>query len=226
MAEEENSVSILESIKLDDYRIGNAQAVVYDRRKADLFPTGFLSQLYFSFLGNRYNKREGTGILEVMLCGFSDLSHDSVVQFFLRTPLVILGVWTDDKFEAAGCCFPTIMIGAGEEERASYAGYGYQRKWWGSSEQEVLTLLGLSILFQEMGLQAVHGVRFAENDLTAKYMQRFGFKDVCTMPAQMTRHGKLVPGVVSTLDRATFESIVERMVLEAYCGKTSQIPAP
>jgi RimJ/RimL family protein N-acetyltransferase len=222
MAEEEGVVSILESLKLDKYRWGNCQAIVYDRRKTDLFPPGFLSNLYFSFLGNRYNSRPGTGILEVLLCGFSDLSHDSVVQFFMRTPLVILGVWDSDKFEAAGCCFPTIMIGAGEEERACYCGYGYQRKWWGSAEQEVLTLLGLSILFQEMNLQAIHGVRFEENDLTAKYMQRFGFKDVTVMPAQMTRNGKLVPGVVSTLPRSVFESVVEKMVLEAYRAKKSE----
>jgi hypothetical protein len=38
----------------------------------------------------------------------------------------------------------------------------------------------------------------------------------------MTRHGKLVPGVVSTLDRSTFESVVERMVLEAYRAKKSE----
>ena len=222
MAEEEGVVSILESLKLDNYRIGDLQAIAYDRRNP-AFKPGFLSDLYFKFLHNRYNRRPGTGILENMLCGFEDVSHDAVIQFWLRTPLVILGIWKGEEFTPCGLCFPALIIGAGQEERACYGGYGFLPEWWSSDEQEVLTILGISALFVEMQLKVLHGSRFETNDLTAKYMQRFGFRDVATLPAQMTRGGKLVSGVMSTLPREVFEQVVERMVLEAYRAKKSAV---
>jgi len=38
----------------------------------------------------------------------------------------------------------------------------------------------------------------------------------------MVRDGKLAAATLSTLDRSTFESVVERMVLEAYRAKKSE----
>jgi hypothetical protein len=38
----------------------------------------------------------------------------------------------------------------------------------------------------------------------------------------MTRGGKLVSGVMSTLPREVFEQVVEKMVLEAYRAKKSE----
>jgi RimJ/RimL family protein N-acetyltransferase len=208
-------MSILEALQADSYRIGNLQAIIYDRRKTEIFRADFLSQLYFEFLQNRYNRRPGTGILEMMLCGFEDFSHDSVVGFWLKTPLVILGVWHEGEFKAAGLCFPAIMIGAGQPERACYGGYAFKPAYWGTDEQEVLATLGIAALFQEMQLLALHGSRFETNDLTAKFMQRFGFRDVATLPAQMTRKGKLVSAVISTLPREVFEAYLERQLSPA-----------
>jgi hypothetical protein len=215
-------MGILEAIKADGYRIGPLQAIVYDRRKTDIFPPGFLSRLYFQFRGNRYSKGDGDGILSVFFCGMNDLSHDAIVDFWLHHATSILGVWKDGVFEPAGCLFPTFVIGAGEDERAAYAGYAFIRPYWGSQEEEVLAMIGITQLFVEMNLTALHGQRFIENDATAKFMARFGFRDLCTLPNQLNRGGKLVPMTISTLERSTFESIVERMVLEAYRGKKSE----
>lgn len=209
-------MSILESIKLDSYRIGQCQAIIYDRKRPEIFPAGFLSRLYFSFLGSRYSKRSGTGILETMMCGCPDLSHDATTLYWMTHALSILGVWKEDVFEPCGVVFPTQMIGAGEEERACYAGYGFFAHWWGSAELEVLSMIGISQLFVEMNLRALHGCRYTDNDATAQFMARFGFRDVATLPAQMTRGGKLVPATISTLPRADFEAYVERQILDTY----------
>lgn len=212
-------MSILEALKADDYRMGACQAVVYDRHKTKVFAPGFLSRLYFSFLGDRYSKRDpnGTGILEVGFCGCNDLSHDAIVQFWMTHPTVILGIWDGDVFKPAGCCFPSQVIGGPRpNERAAFCGYLFMREWWGSEEQEVLALLGIAIMFREIDLVAMHGSRYEGNDATAKFMARFGFTDLANLPNQMLRGDKLVSGVVSTVTRATFEARVEEMVLKAY----------
>ena len=221
MAEEEKSLSVLESIKLDDYRIGNAQALVYDRKDTSVFGEGFLGELYFKFKGNRYNSRSGNGILETLFCGMQDVSFPAITSYLASVPLCILGVWKDNKFDVAGIQFPSVRIGYGDQ-KACFGAYGFVPAYWGSTEVEVLAMLGIAVLFQELDVISVHGVRYAENELTARFLAKFGFKDVGTLPNYMVRDGKLAAATLSTLDRSTFESVVERMVLEAYRAKKSE----
>lgn len=222
MAEEEGVVSILESLKLDKYRWGICQALVYDRKDTSVFGEGFLGELYFKFKGNRYNRREGNGILETLFCGMQDVSFPAITSYLASVPLCILGVWKDDKFDVAGIQFPTVRIGVPGGQKACFAGYGFVPAYWGSTEVEVLAALGIAVLFQELDVISVHGVRYADNELTARFMAKFGFKDVGTLPNYMMRAGKLTAATLSTLPREVFEQVVEKMVLEAYRAKKSE----
>ena len=204
-------LGILKAIKDDHYRIGDLQAIEYHRTNTQIFKPGFLGDLYFMLKGNRYNRRDGDGILEALFCGMKDLSYDAIVSYLAGRPIIVLGIWQGVTFNPAGFCFPTTVMGEGDQ-KAAFAGYGFQRKWWGSDEQEVLAALGISVLFSELSLLSLHGMRYAENAQTAKFMQRFGFRDVGTIPHYMLRRGKLVDGVVSTLSRERFEEVLARML--------------
>jgi hypothetical protein len=71
----------------------------------------------------------------------------------------------------------------------------------------VLMYLGLAWLFHTFRLAALHGSRYATNHLTARWTQRFGFRDCGILPYCMADEpgGPLVPGVFSTLLRVEFE---------------------
>ncbi len=216
------AMSLIQSFKDMHYRVGPCQAIEYNRKDTALFKPGFLGELYFKLRGERYSKRDGTGILEMLFCGMTDLSYDAIVSYLASRAIVVLGVWQDEKnFKVAGLAFPTIMIGAGEQ-RACFAGYGFLREFWGSEEQEVLAALGLSVLFSELNLLSIHGIRYSGNAQTARFMQRFGFRDVGTVPHYMLRRGELVDGVVSTLRRERFEEVLAEMLSEDSSGEGRQ----
>jgi hypothetical protein len=206
------AMSLIAAFKADNFRVGDCQAIEYHRTNTQIFQPGFLGELYFMLKGNRYNKREGDGILQTLFCGMKDLSYDAIVSYLAGRPIVALGVWVSEKsFKLAGFCFPTIMIGEGDQ-KAAFAGYGFLREFWSSDEQEVLAALGISVLFSELNLLSLHGMRYAGNAATARFMERFGFKDVGTIPHYMLRRGKLVEGVVSTLSRERFEEVLAEML--------------
>ena len=208
-------LSMIEAFRQDNYRFGVLQSIAYDRNRVDLFPPGFLGRLYFALQGSRFHKnRPGDGVLEVLFCGM-DTSFDSVVSYLARIPLAVMGIWQDDgTFKAAGIHFITTKAGIGEES-SCFAGYGFLKEYWGTNEQESLTILGISQIFGELKVKSIHGVRYTANEMTARYMARFGFKDVGTLPDYMLRRGKIVPAVLSTLSRAEFERNLEKRVLEA-----------
>lgn len=228
-------MSLIAAIKADGYRYGDMQVIIYDRRDATIFKPGFLGELYFMLKGDRYNRRgEGSGILETLFCGMTDLSYDSIVPHFAGHPLAVMGVWnpvldeatneTVDKFDVAGVAFPVTMLGRGDQ-KACFAGYGFLPKYWGTSEQETLTILGLALLFSELDVLSIHGIRYADNDLTARFMARFGFVDTGTLPRYMLRKGKLVEAVTSTLSVEAFEAHLAHRALEAYRGSEGRKPA-
>lgn len=198
-------MTILDSIKSDNYKIGNLQAILY--RRGDLtFREDLLAWLYFEMKGSgQYSKRsDGMGVLPVLFCGMADLSFPAIVAYLSTIQLVVVGTWIDDKFKVGGVCFPTTTIGKGQE-RALIAGYGFLREMWGTDEQELLTVLGIAFLFGESNALALHGVRYSSNVLTARYMARFGFEDKGTLPYFLERRGKLVDATLSTLTRVRFE---------------------
>jgi RimJ/RimL family protein N-acetyltransferase len=94
------------------------------------------------------------------------------------------------------------------------------RQYWGSVESEVLAMLGLCLMFKEWDLAAIHGIRFPNNYLTAKFMQKFGFRDVGTVQKYMLdKNGKLTAAIASTLLREDFEQYLDHAVSEAYSRK-------
>lgn len=208
---------MLEAIQAEGYRIGDLQAIIYDRNDHSVFEEGFLARLYFMLRGDRYSKREGDGILSALFCGMQDLSFDAIVAYLSTRPLCLMGEWKDGKFDVAGLCFAVTMIGSGKgNPKACFCGYGFKRESWGTENLETLALLGITVLFQEMDVLSIHGVRYASNDLTARFMGKFGFKDVGTIPRYMLRRGALVDATVSTLSRETFEWNVGERMLAAY----------
>ena len=222
--------SILEAFKEDEYRLGDLQVRMYTPQTRDQWPIDFLGQLYFKLLGDRYgNRPNGTGILEVLFCGMSDLSYPAIVGYIANRPLVVLGVWEPIEFEEgygpvlptdpthtfreAGFAFPVTLTGEAPD-RSGFFGYGIFREFWGNPMMEPLVMLGLAAIFSEFKLEAVHGLRYAQNDLTARYVRRYGFRDNGTIPAYMLRKGKLVSAVSSTLMREDFERYVENALVE------------
>lgn len=198
-------MSILADLKSTDYRMGNLQAIMYNRNDSRVFKPGFLGELYWMLKGSgQYSQRPGNGVLEPLFCGMTDLSFDAIVAYLSTVGLVVMGVWDGENFKVAGICFPTTRVGAGDQ-KACFAGYGFLRAYWGTDEQELLAVLGLAVLFVEGEVLAIHGVRYETNTLTANFMSRFGFKDDGTVPMYFLRRGKLVGATVSTLTRGAFE---------------------
>lgn len=215
-----SATPFLDAIKLDNYRYGDCQAIVYDRKLTSTFKPGYLGKIYDGLCGNRFSRRDpnGTGILEALFCGMSDLSWDAIVSYLATRPMAVLGMWRQDGdkevFEPAGIEFVATYVGSGDQ-KACFAGYGFLPKFWGTDEQETLTYMGIALLFQELDVLAVHGIRYADNELTARYMARFGFRDTGRLPQYMMKRGKLVEAVTSTLSRETFEAKLEQRALEA-----------
>lgn len=215
--------AILEILKRQDYRIGCGQAIIYNPKKLpQLFPDGYLGDLYFKLKGSRFTGRQPNedSILETLFCGMPNVSYDAIVPYLAtRLPLVMVGVWESGRFHEAGFGFPTNLCGMPlgyGDERACFFGYGFFKDWWGKPEMEPLAMLGLALIFQELNCLAIHGMRYDSNDLTAKFSRRFGFRDVAHVSHYMLRRGKLVGTTVSTLLRTDFEAYVERVLLQEF----------
>lgn len=194
-------MSILSDLRDSDYRLGNLQAVRYDRHSL-LFPDGYLGFLYRGLGEGRRNgfRRKN---LQFALTGFTDLSFDAVVPYLAMQKLVIVGQWEGDVFRTGGVCWPNLLTGY----RTGFGSYAALRWLWGTPEEEILAMLGLAMMFEEFNLIQLHGQRYADNHLTARFMGRFGFKDVGRVPRLLARAGEEEPvyGVISTLSREDFE---------------------
>lgn len=75
-------------------------------------------------------------------------------------------------------------------------------------------MLGLSYLFLNYNLQAIHGQRLPWNNLTSRFMSRFGFRDTGVVPRYMMYENTLTDCVVSSLLREDFESYARKSLLE------------
>jgi hypothetical protein len=210
-------MSLIEAFKSDQYKYGNLQSIPYDKSRTDVFPEGFLGRLYFSLQGSRFHKtRSGDGVLQALFCGMTDLSFDKIVSYMASIPLCVMGIWQPDgTFRPAGIHFIPTKTGVGAESMA-FGGYGFLKEYWGTEEQESLTVLGIAQIFGELNIKQLHGMRYSTNAFTARYMERFGFRDLCTIPNYMMRGNKMVDGVLSTLARSDFEAnLVERLLKSA-----------
>jgi hypothetical protein len=198
------------------YRWGDLQAISYDPVREDVFPPPYLTHLYNLC---RSSGRAKLGILEPLFCGMRDLSHDAITAYLHVQKLVVLGEWRKVQvdgyfgperaiFYPLGFCFLSTEVVRGATTASAFGAYGFFREAWRTDQQYVLTFLGISYLFTEWHLSHLHGIRYADNKLTARWMQKFGFRDVGTLPAQIYRPslGELVAGTVSTLARDEFEA--------------------
>lgn len=203
----------LEGLQEDGYRIGDLQALRYDRATPPFFD-GYLGKLYNLCASSK--RRSGDGILTALFGGNPASNFDAIVSYLAQRPVIVLGEWKDGVFVEAGFCFPLITCGTMETERAMFCGFGFFKPYWGTPELTVLAMLGLSYLFQEFDLKAIHGTRYRDNVLAWNFTKQFGFKEIGEIPHYQLRKGKLVPGVVTSLLRGDFERYVENWLVEQY----------
>ncbi len=210
-----SEVDVLAALQSDGYRMGDLAVVRYDKTRTELFPDEYLATLYRRCRESK--RRSGDGILTATFGGNPASDFNSIITYLAsRAVLLILGKWEGDNFVEMGFAFNTVTVGTANTERSMIAGYAFFREYWGSEEQKIVTMLGLSYLIEEFDLQAIIGNRYADNTLTAKYMGRFGFKDCGEIPRFQLRGTKLVSMVVSILTREDFEKCVEDFLLEQW----------
>jgi hypothetical protein len=202
------------------YRWGDCQAILYDPVREDIFPPPYLTHLYNLC---RQSGRAKLGILEPLFCGMRDLSHNAITAYLHTLKLVVLGEWREvykdyedggifspmvTVFHPLGFCFLSTEVARGATTASAFGAYAFFQEAWRTDQQMVLTMCGLAYLFQENGLSSLHGIRYADNKLTARWMQKFGFRDVGTLNHQLFQPslGELVAGTVSTLAREDFET--------------------
>jgi len=213
-----------EGIQQDGYRLGDLQAIRYDKHRTDLFSEGYLAKIFQLCRNSR--RRSGNGILDTLFGGNPSSDFDSIVSYLAARPvLVILGKWVDGMFVEYGFTFPVISVGRQDTEKAIFAGFAFFIHSWKTDEQRILAMLGLTYLFQELDLQAIHGTAFVENVLPRKFMAQFGMKVVGEVPCYQLQGTKLVPGVVSSLLRSDFEAYVEDWLVKQYRAEGLELAA-
>lgn len=218
----------LESIQASDYRIGGCQAIVYDPAKGDIFEDGFIGRFYS--LCRRGRHGDTPAVLHACFGGNPPATFNAIVPCLAARPFIVVGEWREGVFHPAGIAFIQIVCGTAQTERAAFVGYLFLREFWGSEQIDTLMMLGLTILFQNYGLVAIHGTRYLDNTLTARFVARFGFRQVGEIPFYQLRGEKLVPAVVTTLLRSDFEVLagkwLEEMRKPAVTPEASSLVAP
>jgi hypothetical protein len=208
-------VDVLGALKEDEYRLGDLAAIRYDRKNTDLFPDDYLGHLYHRCRESK--RRSGDGILTQLFGGNPASDFNSIVTYLAsRSYLIILGRWEGEKFHELGFAFSVISCGFPHTEKSLFGGYGFFRDAWGTADQETVTMLGLAYLFKELDIIALHGIRYEDNLLTARFMAKFGFKVDGAIPYYQLKGNKLATGIISTLLRADFEDYVADFLVKQY----------
>jgi len=212
-------VDVLAALNADDYRIGDLQVIPYGSKEKyyeDCFPENFISVLY------QWMKEDH--VLPRTFCGMTNLTHDAIVGYLLNhRPLLIPGIWQTDapgdppRFMPYGMSWVTTWIGvppSAPGPRSALAAYTFFRRAWGQPEAEVLGMLGLARLFYTYKLHNIYGERSVTNALTAKFMNKYGTRDLGIVPEFLLerRNGTLVftDCVISMLSRKDFTLYVEK----------------
>jgi hypothetical protein len=220
-----DKVDVLGALKEDEYRLGDLAAIRYDRKNTDLFPDDYLGHLYHRCRESK--RRSGDGILTQLFGGNPASDFNSIVTYLAsRSYLIILGRWEGEKFHELGFAFSVISCGFPHTEKSLFGGYGFFRDAWGTADQEIVTMLGLAYLFKELDIVALHGIRYEENLLTARFMAKFGFKVDGAIPYYQLKGNKLSTGIISTLLRTDFEDYVADFLVKQYRAEEVEAPAP
>lgn len=180
------------------------------------------------------------GLLQTLYCGMTNLGPDSICAYLSQRAVCVVGEWrrefgppvvTDDdepvvkfgeeaeRFHPLGYCFPSTQVVqssrmlTGVPSNAVFAGYTLFSECWRTPQQVVLMYLGLAWLFHTFKLEALHGSRYADNHLTARWTRQFGFRDHGTMPFCLEREpgGPLISATFSTLLREDLEAQLRKL---------------
>lgn len=206
------STSILDVFREDQFRLGDCQVIPYDRRKIDVFGTGYLSHLYAEML--KSNPRSPYGILPNVFCGVVDLSMDAICAYLHTKPIALLCIWdSSSQFTPVGFCWPTQIVST-PVANSAFCGFTMFKQIWGTPECTVLGMLGIAYLFVTHKLRTINGQRYSSNRLAARWMKMYGERVCGTIPDLLRTHkGTLESCEISSLSRADFEQFVRRQLL-------------
>lgn len=217
------------------YQWQGCQVVRYNRFDTITFPQPFLPTLWRR---TGESGRSRMGGLPNLFCGMMDLSMDAICKYLHEQGVIVLGEWRSNPsnidpadplpsdfeslcqpiFHPLGYAFTTGQPIRSRDNlhNATLAGYTFFDDAWRTPQQTVLMYLGLSYLFHEFRLVNIHGIRYADNKLTARFAAKFGFVDCGTIPNFMTRwpDGELASATLTTLARADFEDRLRKVMLE------------
>jgi len=206
----------IDALAAEDFSLGNCATIQYNPPLpgfAHLFPDDYLSTLYV--------RMKESLILARTMCGMRDLSHNAITSYLASKPIFAAVEWTPDRsrFTTLGFGFIVNWIGVpypAPGPRSASAAYAMFPDSYGSPEAEILAMLGLARMFHTYSLQSIYGQRYIRNALTARFMARFGFKDIATLPDFLIhRNGngeELTGCVVSHLTRQDFAGYVSRQL--------------
>lgn len=191
----------------DNYRFASCSVRVYDR---NLGPDDLLVQLY----------RASRPRLSSTFCNMRDLSPASVTAYLsTRNPLLLMCVDNpdiDSGSEIIGYCFPTVVAGPAkgtispDPGRTAFIGYTFFRPWWGKPEISVCMMLAGIYLFHAFGLLTLQGESLAGNQLTRRFLAKFGTKTTGIIPKFLFHNGVMVDCYISCLHRSDLAAYVRR----------------
>jgi RimJ/RimL family protein N-acetyltransferase len=220
-----------------DWRWGDIQAIRYDPNNP-AFPEPYLFHLWDR---TRRSGRSKLGSLPMLFCGMTNLSADPICSYLSQRPICVVGEWRKHTFLTApepdlvdqsyfhdfGFCFPAVPViqtasTPDNPQNSVFAGYTLFQDAWGTPQQTICMYLGLAWMFHTFQLVAIHGTRYKDNRLTARFTHKFGFKDCGAIDHYMLREQgqPLVGAVVSTLTRADYIDLTRR-VLNNACEETT-----
>lgn len=214
-----------------DFRWGDCQAIKYDPANP-IFEQPYLYHLWDR---TRRSGRAKMGALPMLFCGMTNLSCDVISAYLTQRAVCVVGEWRvytyldapepDDVgkpyFHDLGFCFPaaiTVTASTNDNPQNScMAGYTFFQDAWKTPQQTICMFLGLAWLFHTFTLAAMHGQRYADNHLTARFTRKFGFKDVGTASHMLLREpgGVLLPMTLSTLLRSDFVALTRNVLSNA-----------
>lgn len=219
----------IEYFKDCDFRWGDCQAIKYDPLNPAL-KQPFLARLYER---TRTSGRGKLGSLPMLFCGMANLGIDPICAYLSQRPICVVGEWRKydwtnapepddvDKpyFHELGYCFPSTPIiqtasTPDNPQNSIFAGYGIFQDAWRTPQETICMYLGLAWLFHTFQLIAIHGTRYTDNFLTAKFTHKFGFKDKGTIDHYMLKEQgqPLVGATVSTLTRSDFVALTRQVL--------------
>lgn len=213
-----------------DFRYGDVQAIRYDPANP-IFVQPYIAKLYER---TRTSGRSKLGSLPMLFCGMMNLSIDAISAYLSQRPICVVGEWRKwdwtspppvrevgtPYFHELGFCFPATMTKTEASnpynpQNSCMAGYTLFQDAWRTPQQTICMFLGLAWLFHTFQLVCIHGQRYSDNVLTARFTQKFGFKDCDTAPYMLLKEKDqpLVPMTLSVLLRSDFV-VLTRKVLD------------